>query len=55
MPVRLTDCTAPEASLLLSAMFKVAGRLPVTVGSNATLMMQLPPAATELPHVLELG
>jgi hypothetical protein len=26
--------------------------LPVTVGSNVTLIVQLPPAATELPQVL---
>jgi hypothetical protein len=33
-------------------MFKVAARLPVAAGENVTLMVQLPLAATELPHVL---
>jgi hypothetical protein len=29
-----------------------AVRVPVAVGVNVTLMVQLPAAATELPHVL---
>jgi hypothetical protein len=33
-------------------MIKEAVRLPEAVGVNVTLMLQLPPAATELPQVL---
>ena len=52
MPVRLTVCWLPAALLLLSVMFKEADRLPEVVGVNVTLIVQLPPAATGLPHVL---
>jgi len=48
-PVRLTDCGLP---LALSVMLTEAVRLPLAEGVNATLMVQLAPAATELPHVL---
>jgi hypothetical protein len=49
VPVTLTVCGLPAA---LSEMLTVAVRVPVTVGVNVTLIVQLPPAATELPHVL---
>src|SRR5260370_9051623 len=49
IPVRLTDCGLPEA---LSVMLRVPVRLPDAVGVNVTLMVQLAPAATELPQVL---
>ena len=48
VPVRLTDCGLPEA---LSVMLKVPVRIPEAVGVNVTLMVQLAPAATELPQV----
>src|SRR5713226_4780622 len=48
VPVRLTDCGLPEA---LSAMLKLPVRVPDAVGVNVTLMLQLAPAATELPQV----
>jgi hypothetical protein len=49
VPVRLTDCGLPEA---LSVMLRVPVRVPDAVGVNVTLMVQLAPAATELPQVL---
>jgi len=49
VPARLTVCGLPVA---LSVMVIVPGRLPVAVGVNVTLMVQLAPAATELPQVL---
>src|SRR5260370_741630 len=49
VPVRLTDCGLPEA---LSVMFRVPVRVPEAVGVKVTLMLQLAPAATELPQVL---
>jgi hypothetical protein len=52
VPVRLTDCWLPATLLLLSVMIKEAVRLPIAVGVNVTLMVQLPLAASELPHVL---
>ena len=52
MPVRLTDCWLPATLLLLSVMFKEAARLPEAVGVNVTLIVQLPLAASELPHVV---
>ena len=48
-PERLSDWGLPVA---LSLILTEADRLPVTVGSNVTLIVQLPPAATELPQVL---
>src|SRR6266851_5517223 len=48
IPVRLTDCGLPE---VLSAMLKVPVRVPDAVGVNVTPMVQLAPAATELPQV----
>ena len=52
VPVRLTDCWLPATLLLLSVMFKEAVRVPVAVGANVTLIVQLPPAGSELPHVV---
>ena len=49
VPVRLTVCGLPMA---LSAIVTEAVRVPAVVGVNVTLIVQLPPAATELPHVL---
>ena len=49
MPVRLTVCGLPVA---LSVMVTEAVRLPGAVGVKVTLMVQLPPAGTELPQVL---
>ena len=49
MPVRLTVCGLPVA---LSVMVMVPGWLPVAVGVKVTLMVQLAPAATEVPQVL---
>jgi len=36
----------------LSAMLSEAVRVPEAVGVNFTIMLQLPPVATELPQVL---
>lgn len=36
----------------MSEMDIEAVRLPTAVGANVTLIVQLPPAATEVPHVL---
>ena len=44
-----TVCGLP---LLLSAMLSEAASVPVTEGVNITAIVQLAPAATELPHVL---
>ena len=52
VPVRLTDCWLPATLLLLSVTFKEAARLPEAVGVNVTLIVQLLPAASELPHVV---
>jgi hypothetical protein len=49
VPERLTVCGLP---LALSVMLTEAVRLPLAVGLKVTLMAQLLPAATELPHVL---
>jgi hypothetical protein len=49
VPERLTVCGLPAA---LSEMLTDAVRVPVAVGLNVTLIVQLPPAATELPQVL---
>src|SRR5208337_4077367 len=49
VPERLTVCGLP---LALSVMLTEAVRLPLAVGVKVTLMVQLLPAATELPHVL---
>jgi len=48
-PDRGTVCGLP---LLLSAMLSEAASVPVTEGVNITAIVQLAPAATELPHVL---
>ena len=49
VPERLTVCGLP---LALSVMLTEAVRLPLAAGLNVTLIVQLLPAATELPHVL---
>ncbi len=49
VPERLRDWGLPVA---LSVMLTEAERLPLVVGSKVTLIVQLPPAATELPQVL---
>ena len=49
VPERLTVCGLP---LALSVMLTEAVRLPLAEGVNVTLIVQLAPAATELPHVL---
>ena len=54
VPVKPTLCTLAATLLLLSVMFKEAARLPIEVGANVTLMVQLPPAASELPQVVVL-
>jgi hypothetical protein len=49
VPVRVTDCGLP---LALSVMLTEAVSAPMTEGVKVTLIVQLAPAATELPHVL---
>ena len=49
VPDRLTACGLP---LALSVMLTEAVRLPLAAGVNVTLIVQLLPAATELPQVL---
>jgi hypothetical protein len=49
VPLRLTVCGLPLAS---SLMLREALRLPVAVGVKVTLMVQLAPAATDVPQVL---
>ena len=49
VPVSDTVCGLPVA---LSVKVMVPGWLPVAVGVNVTLIVQLAPAATELPQVL---
>lgn len=49
VPVRLTVCGLPEE---LSVTLRLPVRVPAAVGVNFTLMLQFPPAAKELPHVL---
>ena len=49
VPERLTICGLP---LALSVMLTEAVRLPLAAGVNVTLIVQLAPPATELPHVL---
>jgi hypothetical protein len=48
VPLRLRDWGLP---LALSVKLTEADRLPVAAGSNVTLIVQLAPAATELPQV----
>ena len=48
VPVKATFCGLPEA---LSVNVNVPVRLPAAVGVNFTLIVQLAPGATELPHV----
>ena len=49
VPERVTVWGLP---LALSVMLTEAVRLPLAEGLNVTLIVQLLPAATELPHVL---
>ena len=49
VPERLTVCGLPRA---LSVILTEALRLALAEGVNVTLIVQLAPAATELPHVL---
>ena len=49
VPVRLTVCGLP---LALSVMFSEVVRGPEAEGVKVTLIVQLAPVATELPHVL---
>jgi hypothetical protein len=49
VPVKFTTCGLPGA---LSVMVIVPGWLPVAVGKNVTLIVQLPPAATDDPQSL---
>ena len=48
VPLRETFCGLPAA---LSVILNAAMRVPDAVGLNLTLMLQLAPAANELPHV----
>ena len=49
VPVSAIVCGLPAAlSVIVTAPFRV----PVFVGENAALMVQLPPGATDPPHVL---
>ena len=49
-PDRGTDCGLP---LALSETLSEAASVPVTEGVNITTIVQLAPAASELPHVLD--
>src|SRR5437899_13012122 len=49
VPVRLMVCGLPA---MLSVIVTATVRMPVAVGVNVTLMVQLAPAATDLPQVL---
>jgi len=48
LPVRLTVC---GLLLALSVMVRVPGREPVAVGVKVTLIVQVAPAASDVPHV----
>ena len=48
-PLRPAVCGLPGAS---SAMPTVPARVPAMSGANVTVMLQLPPAATEAPQLL---
>jgi hypothetical protein len=52
VPVRVTICGLPTA---LSVMVIAALRFPVAAGVKLTLIVQLAPAATELPQVVVSG
>ena len=49
VPVRLTVCGLPAA---LSVMVTAPVRVPVAVGLNVTLIVQLEPAESEVPQVV---
>ena len=48
-PLRFTNCGLPAAS---SVTVNVPVRAPVAVGAKVTLIVQLPPAATDVPQLL---
>jgi hypothetical protein len=48
LPSKVTVCGLPAA---LSVMVTAPVRVPVAVGVNVTLIVQLPPTATKLPQV----
>src|SRR5437773_1296040 len=48
VPVRLTCCGLPPA---LSVILKLAERLPLAVGVNVTVNVQLAPTATDVPQL----
>ena len=48
VPVRLIVCGLPAA---LSVIVTVPGNDPVVVGVNVTLIVHVPVAATDAPHV----
>jgi len=52
VPVRLTVCVLFAVALLLSVIVKVAPRVLIPEGVKVTLMVQLAPAATDVPQVL---
>lgn len=52
VPVRVTTCGLPGAA---SEIVTAALRLPTATGSKLTVIVQLPPAATEVPHVFVSG
>jgi hypothetical protein len=49
VPAKVSGCGLPGA---LSVIAIEAVRVPRAVGVKVTLIVQFPPAATELPHVL---
>jgi hypothetical protein len=48
IPLSVIFCGLPAA---LSVMLSAAVRVPLAVGLKVTLIVQLAPAASELPHV----
>jgi len=52
VPVKATVCTLFAIALLLSVMVRVALRLLIAAGANVMLIVQLYPAATDVPQVL---
>ena len=48
VPVRVTTCGLPGAA---SEIVTAALRLPTATGSKLTVIVQVPPAATDVPHV----
>jgi hypothetical protein len=52
VPVKLTDCVLAAAPVAFSVTERVPVRVPVAVGLKLTVMVQLAPAAKEVPHIL---